>query len=333
MAIVIASLAAVVWLVVALVVITDHGNGGTAETLVPVTTTSATSDSSSPASSTTSAAATAPTTGAATTLAPTTTVPAPLLIDLAVPAPAMTAQVFATFPIVDPGDSRPAYVVTTDHHKRVVVLDMISADVSFADLATGAWTSYPSDVPVANWSGYFVLGPDDVIYVQMLDPNGGVAYALHDGRYVEVARYPSGIGDQDVVAARTGPAVIGDPAHPLTPYLGTDGAPSGAALADTDIGLGNMSATHISLSRGARAWEVEVAHNPCDAIICTTLGLGPGEDALVSIVLGKGPNYRLTWLSDKLRSWDTDWHVAGPVDSGLVVFHTNGGQLEIGLAK
>jgi hypothetical protein len=335
-AIAIASLAAVVWLVVALVVITDHGgDGGTAETLPPVTSTSSTVPGAS-----TPATTVAPSAGGGTTVAPTTgvsttstTVPPSFTIDLAVPASAMTPAVLANFPIVDSGSSHPSYVVTTDHHKRIVVLDMVSADVSFADLTTGAWTTFPSDVPVANWSGYFVLGPDDVIYMQMRDTGSGVAYALHDGRYVEVGRYPTSVGDQVVVAARAGPAVIGDPTHPLTPYLGTDGAPSGATLADNDFGAGSISATHLALSRGARTWSVDVAHSSCNATLCTALGLGPADDAVLSNVLGNGPSSRISWLSDKLRSWDTDWSFVGPVDSGLIVVHLDGDQFAIGLAK
>jgi hypothetical protein len=330
-AIAIASLAAVVWLVVALVVITDRGDKnsgstGTGETLPAISSVSSPSTTTTPAESTA-----APTNAATTTASTTTTLPPPLVIDLAVPAPTLAPQVLATFPIVDPNGARPSYVVTTDHHKRIVVLDMISADVSFADLATGAWTTYPSDIPVANWTGYFLIGPDDVLYMQMLDTGSGAAYALQDGRYVEVGHYPAGVGDQGVVAARTGPSVIG--AGPLTPYFGADGSLSGAVLPDNDFVLTNAPSNHLVMSRGTRSWDVEVAHSTCESM-CNTLNFGPRDDALVFSQLGTNrPTYRITWLSDTVRSWNTDWSFAGPVDAGLIVVNSSGDQFEIALAK
>ena len=335
-AVAIASLAAVVWLVVALVVITDRGDGGTGsigtgDTLPEISSVSfATTTTSSPVTTVGSTSA-VPTSAATTT---TSTVPPPLVIDLAAPAPPMTPQVFATFPIVDPTDPHHGYAVTTDHHNRVVVMDLVSADVSFADLKTGVWTTYPSDVPAASLAGYFVIGPDDVIYAQIVEGQAnptGVAYALRDGRYVEAARYGSGVGDSVVVSGRTGPGVIGVP--PLTPYLGTDGSPSGKVLGLNDFVMTNSPSTHLVMSRGTRAWDVEVVHSTCDSM-CNTLDFGPRDDALVFSQLGNNrPTYRISWLSDTVRSWNTDWWFAGSVDSGLVFSHVNGDQLEIGLAK
>ena len=181
-----------------------------ASTPAPATTTPGTTTPGTitPGTTTSSIAPTTTTASTVTTILPMIT---PVTIDLTSSSPELQPTIVASFPITPPGDLFPTAYATPAGDDRIAVLDDVTGVIRFIDASTGAeLASYPTAIPTigstAVVAGVMLVGPDDVVYVNVGNADTSsamptlIAYALSGNAYVEVARQQHGIGDAGVMS-------------------------------------------------------------------------------------------------------------------------------------
>jgi hypothetical protein len=270
-------------------------------------------------------------------------------IDLTAALPRLEPHQIVSYPIEPPGDLFPTAYATTAPNNRIALLNAATGVVRFIDGTTRMdITQYPTDVPTIGSqtfiAGNFLVGPDDVLYV---DEGGGdtpalVAYGRKGDRYVEIARIPSAIGDGVVMLGRTGVSALGVPA-PIMPYVGIDGQPSGATLHIDDLGFTSDAKDVYTLQRGGSTWTVTYVF-PLDAglptsdgcVLCATAYLGPEKTA---VLISKSPDTggdlktKLTVLSDQVTTYDTDWNYIGTLDGKMLFDRLDQDSIDLGTAE
>lgn len=263
-------------------------------------------------------------------------------IDLSQPSLVLELAVIASFPQVSLPNG-PPYWVAPASDGRIAVLEASTSVVRFLDSTTGLETARSStDIPPASVGG-FLVGPDDVLYVNQVDDDGGpmlVAYGRRDARYVDLGPRAPGVGDQTLVLGVSGIAVMAGMTQPLLAYVGADGAPSGATVAVADLRDFQIHDLSVDLARGALAWTVQYATNQClttsgGGALCVNVQFGPGDAVVLADQVARPDAARPTKLTvlsaNGAISWDTDWGYVGSVGQKLLLVRDHNGSFEIGV--
>lgn len=329
--------------------------GGSPEDLSDVATASVappasaegTSASTSTAGPTTTSdiVATDPATSVESAAPASTTPPTPaqlVSIDLAQPSRVLELAVIASYPQVAVS-SGSAYWVTPASDGRIAVFESASSVVRFLDATTGLETARSAtDVPPESVGG-FLVGPDDVLYINQFGDGSGpslVAYGRRDARYVDLGPRGPGVGDQRLVLGKTGLAAMGGMVEPLLAYVGADGLPNGATVSVNDLRDFQISDQLVGLARGALAWNVQYSSNECltsggGAALCVDVQFGPLDSLVLTdlaTLSGSTRPTKLTLLSEAgAFSWDTDWSYVGSVGNKLLLVRDHDGTFEIGV--
>ena len=331
----------------------DSGtSAGDAATTVQAATAETTASTLTTAATTTIAPTTTPTTATPATSA---TLPTPdpisATVDLSAAVETLEPEQIATFPIAPPGDLFPTAYATTAPNNRIAILDDVTGVVRFIDGTTRMdITQYPTSIPTIGSqsfiAGYFFVGPDDVFYVNEINQNDSdghpemVAYARSGDSYKEVARFSHGVGDSTLVLGRSGVSIIGV-ADPLMPYVGVDGHPSGATLDLDELTITSDGKDVHTFERAGQSWNVTYviptkAGLPTDTdgcVICPDAFLGPNS-TVVLVVRSPGTDgdlqTKLTLLSDKVVTYNTDWDYIGTLDGKMLFDRLDQDSIDIG---
>lgn len=290
----------------------------------------------------------ATTTIAATTVPATTAPAAPIevLVDLTATVPRLEPHEIVSFPMPPLGDLHPAAFVATAPNNRIAILDDVTGVVRFIDGTTRMdTTQYPTAVPTIGAQAFvandFLVGPDDVLYVNEND--GGsealVALARTGDKYTEVARAPHDTGIGTLRLGRSGVSAPGS-ADPIMPYVGVDGRPSGTVVEVDDLVVTSPTKDVYDVQRAGRSWVATYVFPPDSGlppsqtcVLCASASLGPGDSVvLVNHAPGAGGDLQIkvTVLSDQAATFDTDWTYVGTLGDQMLFDRFDQDSLDLG---
>ncbi|MBK5333936.1 MAG: hypothetical protein JJD93_18315 [Ilumatobacteraceae bacterium] len=327
-------------------------SAGDAATTVPAATSESTATTPTIATTTIATTTIAPTTTPTTATPATYPTPQPTsaTVDLAAAVETLEPEQIATFPIAPPGDLFPTAYATTTPDDRIAILDDVTGVVRFIDGTTRMdIAQYPTSIPTIGSqsfvAGYFLVGPDDVFYLNESGDDGFpsmVAYARSGDSYIEVARVSHGIGDSTLVLGRSGVSVAGV-ADPIMPYVGVDGQPSGATLDLDQLNVTSETKDVYTVDRAGQTWNVTYVF-PADAglptsdvcVLCPGAYLGPNSTVVLVV---KSPTTdgdlqtKLTLLSDAVVTYDTNWNYIGTLDGKMLFDRLDQDSIDIGTVE
>ena len=295
---------------------------------------------------TTPAATTPPTTVAATTAPATVTG----VVDLSAATTRLDPHEIVSFPMPPPGDLLPAAYVAVAPNNRIAILNDITGVVRFIDGTTRMdITQYKTTVPTIGSQDFvangFLVGPDDVLYVDESDASGSravVALARKGDSYTEVARAAHAADVGTLRLGRTGVVGVGSP-EPILAYVGADGQPSAATIDTDDVTLASPAKDAYTVQRGGDTWNVTYQF-PSDAglppsdtcVLCPDAYLGVGSAVVLvnqSPAAGGDLQTKLTVLSDTITTYDVDWNFVGVLGDALLFDRFDQDSLDLGTVE